>query len=1188
MNKALRYITLIAIMALHAGLCQAQRFFNLTADEVRITPSLQPLLSYTVPLQGNYRDSTYTASLLYPEFVDMTQADIENYLSQPDADSVAMPVIDQRIVLSRKQPALQMKFSPVVLREGRYQLLVSFMLKVESKPKASKPSLAPKRAATPTERYAAHSVLQSGKWAKISVSQTGVHQLTEALIREAGFSNINKVKIYGNGGNLIDEVLSEESLIANDDLQEVPTCTVGGRRLFYAKGSVSWSSNAATRRTRNPYSDKGYYFLTESDTEEPLSVDTAAFMASFYPSADDYHTLYENDGYAWYHGGRNLYDTQTTVVGSPRTILLENNPNATSGTLSVCVSAAERSYVSISFNGKSLGSIRITGSSTYDMASETTLTQQVSNLAPTDTITLTVTSGGPVRLDFVSMAWDNPSSAPDLEAGTFPTPQYVYGITNQDHHADPQADMVIIIPTSQKLLTQAQRLKTFHEEHDSLRVNIVPADELYNEFSSGTPDASAYRHYMKMLYDRAETDADMPRYLLMFGDCVWDNRMITSDCKSLVADDYLLCYESENSFNTIKCYVDDGFYCYLDDNEGSKPLMVDKLDVAVGRFPVTSEAEAKIMVDKTIGYVENENAGDWQNTLMFLGDDGDDNGHMNDANQAAEQTISEHPGFLVKKVMWDSYTRESSSTGYSYPEVTRIVKQQQAAGALVMDYAGHGREDQMSHESVLRLSDFAQFTNTNLPLWITASCDIMPFDGTSSTIGETCVLNEKGGSFAFYGTTRTVYETYNTRMNKNFLHYALSTDASTGKPMTLGEAQRRAKNTVSTTNSSNPLNDEVVNNLQYSLLGDPAVALCLPTYKIVIDTINGIDLSADGATVTMKAGATVNVRGHIEGAADYNGLVSLTVRDNKETIVCRLNDTSAADVAFTYTDRQKTIFSGSDNISGGRFSISFAVPKDINYSNETGLINVFAFGDTSKRTAHGYNEQFTVGGSDIQANDSIGPSIYCYLNSPSFSNGDEVNPTPYFHAELSDKDGLNTSGSGIGHDLQLIIDGEMARTYNLNDNFAYDFGSYTSGSTYYNIPELDEGEHKLQFRAWDILNNVSVAELKFKVVRGQAPTITVSCTDNPATTSTSFIVGHNRLGSDLDVLIEVFDMSGRLLWNHQDTGVNSNEAYTYTWNLSTDSGATLQTGVYLYRVSVSSDGSKQTTKAKKLIVIGNK
>ena len=235
----------------------------------------------------------------------------------------------------------------------------------------------------------------------------------------------------------------------------------------------------------------------------------------------------------------------------------------------------------------------MSGFSEYDFAKVTKKTFSVTSATLTDTVTITTTSGGPVRLDYISARFDAPRSRPRLASTQFPSPEYVYNITNQDHHADPQADMVIIVPTSAKLTAQAERLKQHHEQKDGLRVTIVPADELYNEFSSGTPDANAYRRYLKMLYDRAETEADMPRYLLLFGDCVWDNRLLTPECASLSADDLLLCHESENSFNKVDCYVDDGFFCCLDDGEGGNPTKTDKLDVAVGRFPVRTEPRPK-------------------------------------------------------------------------------------------------------------------------------------------------------------------------------------------------------------------------------------------------------------------------------------------------------------------------------------------------------------------------------------------------------------------------------------------------------------------------------------------------------------------------------------------------------------------------------------------------------------------
>ncbi len=1173
-----RRILVLLLTVLVALSASAQRFFNLTSDEVSID-SMLPQFTYSVPLDGNFADSVYTSSILYPEFVDMTQDDILRYHSLSGDSLPSLPRVEQRLVVSRKKGALEVSFCPLVYREGRYRILVSFMLRIDAKPlQTAKRKGKALRATAASARYAAHSVLATGTWAKIRIPSTGVYQLTDAFIRKAGFSNLNKVKVYGYGGNLQNECLVGDELRETDDLQEVPTYAVGNRRLFHARGPVSWASNSATRRTRNPYSDYGYYFLTESDSL-PLAVDSAAFVSAFYPSADDYHSLYEVDGYSWYQGGRNLFDTDPIRTGQTKNVVLKNVSGAVSGRLSVSISAGTTSRATVSLNGKELGDITVSLGS-YDKGNSSTATYQVDGLADNDTVSIRCKLGDPIRLDYVSMAWDQPAPVPSLTA-QYSTPEYLYRITNQDHHADAAADMVIIIPTSQKLLKQAQRLAAFHEQHDSLRVRIVPADELFNEFASGTPDANAYRRYLKMLYDRAETEADMPRYLLLFGDCVWDNRMLTSDCAGLDPDDYLLCFESENSFNEIRCFIDDGFFCLLDDGEGVDQLHSDKLDVAVGRFPVTTEEEAKAMVDKTIAYVENKNAGAWQNTLVFMGDDGNSNLHMRDVNDAANDIASRYPGYQVKKVMWDAYQGVTTSTGNTYPEITALLKQQQQAGALVMDYGGHGRADQISHEKVLTLSDFQSFSNTNLPLWITASCDILPFDGTTSTIGEAAVTSSKGGAVAFFGTTRTVYSNYNKSINMAFLRYVLS--LSDGKPMPLGEAQRLAKNLMITSRQ-----DTTVNKLQYSLLGDPAISLHLPTLSVVIDSINGVRPSS-ASPVTLKAGSVARVAGHVESAQTFNGVMTALVRDSRELVTCRLNNSSEASTAFTYYDRTNILFNGSDSVRNGRFAFSFVVPKDINYSDERGLINIHAVNSDHTLEAHGAEDNFLVGGSDDNSLDSLGPKIYCYLNTPQFENGGNVNPTPYFVAQLSDDDGINASGNGIGHDLQLIVDGSSATTYNLNDYFAYDFGTYQSGSVSYSLPALEPGRHTLLFRAWDVLNNSSTATLDFNVVKGLRPTLySVSVSQNPASTSTTFIISHDFSGSTTDVRIEVFDTSGRLLWSHSESGVTTSGAYTVDWDLCQDNGGRLQTGIYLYRATVSSDGSSEVSKANKLIVINNK
>ena len=850
-RKILGFLLLLLAVSAHA---QKQRFFNLTVEDVTID-SLLPHFTYAIPIGENYADSVYQLEIRYPEFLDMSSADIARYNALSDAPLPTLPEIQQQMVVERKKGILEFSLVPIVERNGKKQFLVSFMIALTSKPRNARQVRANRAASTvSTQLYAAHSVLSSGKWAKIRVPANGIYNLTADVVRRAGFSDLSKVRIYGYGGNLQNEKISSAYLKEFDDLKEVPSCLIGGKRLFYGRGPVSWDSNTAVVRTRNHYSNYGYYFITES-TEAPLTIDADAFLASVYPTADDYHSLHEVENYSWFPGGRRFFENTPIPLGKSQTYTFKNETKVTNRTFAIGVSAGKgRTTVQVEVNGAKKDELRLyTGE--FDFGAEVERIYTLAGQNDVDSIKITTLSGGPARLDYVSMTYDKPRSAPNLAEGTFPVPEYVHNITNQDLHSHTPVDLVIIIPTSQKLLKQAQRLATFHEQHDGMKVRIVPADEIFNEFSSGTPDAMAYRRYMKMLYDRAKTEAEIPKSLLLFGDCVWDNRMVTPECRHLNADDYLLAYESNNSFSLTDCYINDGWYTLMDEGEGVNQSNIDKEDIGVGRFPVTTVTDAQTVVDKTINYATDKNAGDWQNVIMFMGDDGNNNLHMKDVNETAETIMTAYPNYLVKKVMWDAYTRIGTSTGFTYPEVSSVIKQQQAQGALIMDYAGHGSEIQISHEAVLRITDFQNFTNAHLPLWITASCDIMPFDGTIATIGEEAMLNKKGGSVAFWGTTRTVYASYNKHINTAFLKHVLS--FKEGKPTTLGEAQRLAKIDMISTGQ-----DQTLNKLQYSLLGDPALSLNLPTLDVVIDSIDGIAISNSGQ-IELKGGAIATVKGHI-------------------------------------------------------------------------------------------------------------------------------------------------------------------------------------------------------------------------------------------------------------------------------------------------------------------------------------
>lgn len=770
---------------------------------------------------------------------------------------------------------------------------------------------------------------------------------------------------------------------------------------------------------------------------------------------------------------------------------------------------------------------------------------------------------------------------------TYPSPHYVEAVANQNLHEDKPYDMVIIVPKSGKLTAQAQRLAEAHADKDRLRVKVVRADEIYNEFSSGTPDMTAYRRYMKMLYDRAGSEADMPRYLLFFGDAAWDNRMLTPSWRAYNPDDFLLCYESVNSVYEVDSYVTDDYAGFLDDGESSR-MESNSIDLGIGRFPVRTEAEAKIIVDKTLAYMANTHAGAWQNTICMMGDDGDNNGHMGDAETVTAALERTYPDLVLKRFYWDAYERTSAPTGNTYPQIAKALKEQVGKGALVMNYSGHGAPATISPERVLVLSDFENFSSDNLPLWVTASCEITPFDMQEETIGETAVLSERGAAIAFMSASRAVYATPNRNLNQLFMKYVLGTDEQ-GNRNTMGDAMRLTK--ASLMSGIDGLYDSSLNKLKYALMGDPALALNFPLHRVTVDSIDGRSVS-DGIKKELKAGSIVTVAGHIETKAgekitSFDGSVTLTVRGIKEKITCR-NNPGDADTLFTYTDRPVTIFEGNDSVVNGTYRITFRLPIDITYTEQTGLINLYAVNKEHTHTASGHYEDFCVAGPDANFSpDGAGPSIYIYLNDPEFKNGGKVNDTPYFVALLSDDDGINISGNGVGHDLELIIDGKETTSYVLNNYYTNDFGSYVSGRVGFSIPALSDGKHTLLFRAWDMNNNSSARALDFVVEKGLKPALTeLKCTPNPARTRTTIQMTYNRPENNVSFHIDIYDTMGRHVWSNTLRDVTSNGYYSTTWNLDTAAGGRVAAGLYFVRVQVEEGGGKSAVLTDKIIVLG--
>ncbi|MBR4845313.1 MAG: type IX secretion system sortase PorU, partial [Bacteroidaceae bacterium] len=670
-------------------------------------------------------------------------------------------------------------------------------------------------------------------------------------------------------------------------------------------------------------------------------------------------------------------------------------------------------------------------------------------------------------------------------------------------------------------------------------------------------------------------DADLPKYLLLFADCAADNRMITEEWKRCNPNDFLLCFQSELSSSETRSYIMEEYFCLLDDNEGTNWVKA-KSDMAVGRLTVHSLEQATIVVDKIENYMAKKESGSWKNKVCVMGDDGDNNRHMVEADAIVQRIQDSNPHLVVEKVYWDAYKCENGSTGRRYPEVTRRIRDISTEGALMMYYTGHGRADELSHELVWGTKEMEALSSPRLPLWVTAACDTSPIDLPKDNMGETALLNQNAGAIAFLGATRSTYGSESNAMHKAFCKQ-LFVDGHT-----LGEALRLAKNETTLYNNTE-------NNLHYVLIGDPALKLAIADqYEVKITEVNGE--TVDGAMKQFKTGSQVTLKGEVvdqsgKRVTAFNGLVYPSVYGSRQNVVCNGNDPELDEV-YEFWDYAQQVYTGSDSVRSGEFTFTFPVPLDVNYSVESGNINFYAMDMAANEAQGSYTDFYLDGTVENLPDNAIGPKISMFLNTTNFVSGDVVNETPLLMLALHDEDGINTTGNGIGHDLIAIIDNDPQMTYVLNSYYQSAAGDYTRGSLTYSLPALQPGVHSIMVRAWDILNNSSTVHATFEVVQGLSPALgKVWCTDSPARTSTTFVVSHDRPLSELSVQIEVFDFSGRILWSHTENSSVAGFEHRIPWSLTTSGGQPVGDGIYLYRATISSaNGGGSATKTQKIIV----
>ncbi len=804
---------------------------------------------------------------------------------------------------------------------------------------------------------------------------------------------------------------------------------------------------------------------------------------------------------------------------------------------------------------------------------------EIWNVTANDSVYRMPTTKSADTLSFVSLAMlnhRNQKVVPEYVAvkpnGTFPSPEIVGRVENQDLHGLTMCDMMIIAPKD--FVPEAERLAEAHWQTSGLVVHVVTDEQVYNEFSSGTPDATAYRRLMKMFYDRQTFDDEHMLYLLLMGDGHFDNRGIEN---SVPETHRLLTYQSANSIHEMQSYTCDDYFGFSGDSDG-RNILAEKIDIAVGRFPVGTREEAAAVVDKTIAYMQDTEKGEWKTRLCFLADDGDNNSHVFEADSVAQYFQMQDSNYLIKKIYWDAYKQETSASGESYPMAKDVFLNLVKKGALMFNYTGHGGTNNWSNEGILKMYDIQSMFNKPLGLWVAATCNFGHWDVAKQSGAEALLLNPNGGSVATFSASRTVYSAQNYRLNKRLAQSFFVKE--NGQHLRLGDIVRRAKNNT----------DGTVNKMTFTLLGDPALMLHYPDeFHVVTETINGNSLAnAD----TLSALGEVRLTGYIADnddnlVDDFNGYVHVSIMDKEETLKTLANDVGSQ--PFVYKDRPNMIFVGKATVRDGRFELFFRVPKDIKYTYGKGRILYYAADEQNGYDANGSCTEFVVGGESYDyVPENQGPQVSLYLNTPDFRSGDVVNERPLFVAHVEDESGINTVGSGIGHDIIMRLNNDTHQETVLNDYYEAEFGTYKRGLIKYKMPEMQDGAYSLFFRVWDLQNNSTTVTIGFDVQRGYEPFVySLTCYPNPATDVVYFVYEHNRPDELLELTANIYDLQGALLWTSTRT-VASATARTepIAWNLKDDNGQRVRAGIYLLKMLVGMPEGKKAINTVKIIVNG--
>jgi hypothetical protein len=727
-----------------------------------------------------------------------------------------------------------------------------------------------------------------------------------------------------------------------------------------------------------------------------------------------------------------------------------------------------------------------------------------------------------------------------------------------------QADLLVI--THSDFYDQLQEYKSLRENLN-LRVKLVEVQAIYDEFSWGLFDPVAIRDFIKFAYEN--WDGQAPAFALLVGDGTYDYRDLLGThspnwIPPFVANPSIDISVSDDN------YAYFGNYGYLDEDSNGV------VDMFIGRWPVKTNQDVQIIINKIKGYETSPELNTWRNLITLVADDEFGPPGINNEWEHTVYTESlskEHiqKSFNLNKIYLMEYPKDVNG---KKPEAEEAIVNAFNNGTVIINYMGHGNPNVWAHEYVFkREQDIPRLKNKKrLPLVYVASCSIGNFyNPYAEGMGEEFLRAEEKGAISVISATWLVYATENAMLNYKVYDLLLRSDSL----YSISEALYIAK----------LLRGYNSNDRQYIIIGDPLTFLASPELQVRLK-----DLNPD----TLSALSRINFRGEVTGRegnikADFNGTANLLAFDSERQRTHMIRNQSGEIVdSVKYNLPGNVMFRGIALVQNGEFTGNFIVPKDIGYGGKNAKISAYVVNSDSSIDGAGALDSLIVAGTDTTVKDSLGPQIsILFEENMKFTDGDTVQPDPTSIVYITDPQGINLTGE-LGHGITLIIDDDWENMQDLTSNFQYDLNNYTQGSLKQKL-NLKDGEHTLKIKAWDNANNSTLQSFLVKVLSVDKELSITQAMNYPNPFSTKNH-GSTQFTYELSVPAEkvevkIFTISGRLIKIISGTGSPGFNSGVI-WDGRDEDGDKVANGVYIYKIIAETkynSGGKETTKEAEAI-----